>query len=247
MLPSATRFLVRAWYRVRFLLFQRHRFDRLALEWVAERPFLILPQVFNPALFWTSEWLAQALNAHLIPPNSRVLDMGTGSGVGAVFAAQWTDRVTAVDINPAAVRCARINVLLNQVEDRVEVREGDLFTAVPHQAFDVILFNPPYFRGQPKNNLDRAFRADDVIERFSSQLHWHLKPGGYALVLLSSAGDESGFLALFRQDGYEVAVAAKRLLPSETLTLYKIGRNSSGDAVAAATPSNSPETTEGIA
>ena len=117
MLPSATRFLVRAWYRVRFLLFQRHRFDRLALEWVAQRPFLILPQVFNPALFWTSEWLAQALNAHLIPAGSQVLDMGTGSGVGAIFAAQWTDRVTAVDINPAAVRCAQINVLLNELED----------------------------------------------------------------------------------------------------------------------------------
>ncbi len=222
MLRGVKRFLVRAWYRARFLLFQRHRFDRLALEWVAERPFLILPQVFNPSLFWTSEWMAQALNAQLIPPNSQVLDMGTGSGVGAVFAAQWTEWVTAVDINPAAVRCARINVLLNEVEDRVAVREGDLFTAVSNETFDVILFNPPYFRGQPKNSLDRAFRADDVIERFIGQMHEHLNPDGCALVLLSSAGDEGRFLNLVQQHGYQLRIEARQELPTEILSLYKL-------------------------
>jgi len=222
MVKRTIRFWGRLWYRIRFLLFQRHRFDRLALEWVAGRPFLILPQVFNPALFWTSEFMAQALNERLIPPGSYLLDMGTGSGIGAVFAAQWTNKVTAVDVNPAAVRCARINALLNEVEDRVTVKEGDLFTAVPDETFDVILFNPPYFRGQPRNNLDRAFRADDVIERFVDQLHYHLAPRGYALVLLSSVGDEASFLALFRQHGYQIKTEARQELPAETLSLYKL-------------------------
>ena len=56
----------------------------------------------------------------LIPPGSIVLDMGTGSGVGAVFAARNAARVVAVDVNPEAVRCARINVLLHHIEDRVD-------------------------------------------------------------------------------------------------------------------------------
>lgn len=222
MFRGGKRFLARAWYRARFLLFQRHRFNRLVLEWVAERPFLILPQVFNPALFWTSEFMAQALNERLIPPGSRLLDMGTGSGVGAVFAAQWAEQVTAVDINPAAARCARINALLNEVEDCVTVKEGDLFTAVPGETFDVILFNPPYFRGRPQNSLDRAFRAEDVIERFSSQLRQHLNPDGYALVLLSSVGDEDRFLALFRQDGYRTQIEVRQELLGETLSLYRL-------------------------
>lgn len=222
MLRGGKRYLARVWYRARFLLFQRHRFNRLVLEWVAERPFLVLPQVFNPALFWTSEFMAQALNERLIPPGSRLLDMGTGSGVGAVFAAQWTDWVTAVDVNPAAARCTRINVLLNEVEDRVTVKEGDLFTAVPGETFDVILFNPPYFRGRPQNSLDRAFHAEDVIERFSSQLRYHLNPDGYALILLSSAGDEERFLALFRQDGYCSQIEARQELSGETLSLYRL-------------------------
>jgi HemK-related putative methylase len=222
MWPNLKRFLTRAGYRVRFLLFQRHRFDRLVLERVAQRPFLILPQVFNPALFWTSEFMANALNERLIPPGARVLDMGTGSGIGAVFAAQWTDRVTAVDINPAAVRCARINVLLNEVEDCVTVKEGDLFTAVSGETFDVILFNPPYFSGQPQNDLDRAFRADGVIERFVEQLHHYLTPNGYALVLLSSEGDEAHFLNLFRQCEYQIKIEARQDLPTEALSLYRL-------------------------
>jgi methylase of polypeptide subunit release factors len=178
--------LWRAWVWLKFQFSQKHRFDRLALEWVAGRPFLILPQVFNPALFWTSEFMIQSLNERLISPGSRLLDMGTGSGVGAIFAAQWADRVTAVDINPAAVRCARINVLLNEVENSVTVKEGDLFTAVPGETFDVILFNPPYFSGRPQSDLDRAFRAEDVIERFMAQSGERLAPNGRALILLSS-------------------------------------------------------------
>lgn len=223
MLRRIKRSVARGWYRGRFLLFQRHRFDRLALEQVAGRPFLILPEVFNPALFWTSEFMVQSLNPRLIPSGSRVLDMGTGSGIGAVFAAQWAESVTAVDVNPAAVRCARINVLLNGVEDRVTVREGDLFAAVPGKTFDVILFNPPYFRGEPKNSLDRAFHAEDVIERFAAQLPVYLNPDGYALVLLSSAGDESRALALFQQRGFQVGRVAERPLATETLTLYRVG------------------------
>jgi HemK-related putative methylase len=225
MVKQAIQFLIRVWLQLRFLLFQRHRFDQLVLEWVAERPFLILPQVFNPALFWTSEFTARCLNEGLIPPGSQVLDMGTGSGIGAVFAARWADKVTAVDINPAAVRCARINVLLNEVEECVTVRDGDLFTSVPGETFDVIIFNPPYFHGKPKNNLDHAFRADDVIERFSSQLRQHLNPNGYALVVLSSAGDESRQLNLFHRSGYQVNIAAQRHLATETLTLYKLERS----------------------
>jgi release factor glutamine methyltransferase len=211
------------WYR--FRLFQRHRHDRLVLEWVAGRPFLILPQVFNPTLFLTSEFMVTAFNERLIAPGARVLDMGTGSGVGAVFAAQWAGRVVAVDVNPAAVRCARINVLLNGLEASVEVREGDLLTAVPDERFDVILFNPPYLRGKPENALDQAFHAENVLERFTAHLRQHLTGAGYALILLSTTGDEAAFLQLFRQHGFQAEAVARSQMPGEDVTLYKVGGN----------------------
>ena len=184
----------RLWLRARFLLLQRHRFGRLVLEEVGGTPLLVLPEVFNPRLFRTGEALAQALNGQFIPPGSTVLDMGTGSGIGAIFAARWAQRVVAVDVNPEAVRCTRINTLLNRVERMVKAREGDLFGAVPGELFDVVLFNPPYYRGAPESGLDHAFRSPDVIERFAAGLKFHLRSGGHALLVLSSDGDVHSFL-----------------------------------------------------
>jgi len=208
--------------RWRFRLLQRHRYDRLVLEEVAGKPFLVLPQVFNPALFIASQLLARALNPRLVPPGSTVLDMGAGSGIGAVFAAQWAARVVAVDINPEAMRCARINALLNRVDDRVEAVQGDLFAPVQDEQFDVVLFNPPFYRGAPRDALDQAWRSLDAVERFAAGLRSHLKPGGYALVVLSSEGEAESYLQAFRANRLGVETAIRRDVINESLTVYKL-------------------------
>lgn len=212
----------RLWLWVKFHLFQKHRFNNLVVEKVEGKPFLVLPNVFNPGLFLTSDFMVAQFSRELIPAGSSFLDMGTGSGIGAIFASDWTDNVTALDINPSAVRCATINTLLNKVENKVTVLESDLFSAVPNQRFDVILFNPPYYRGNPNSTLDRAFHATNVVERFAEQLPRHLTKQGYALVLLSSTGDETGFLALFKKLGFQISITAQQKLPIETLTIYKL-------------------------
>ena len=230
----------RAWrmsLRARFLLFQRHRHNAVVLETIAGRPILVLPEVLNPKLFVTGEFLAETLSqdagshansalsqspSALIPPGSSVLDMGTGSGVGAVFAARRASRVVAVDVNPAAVRCARINALLNHVDDRVEVVEGDLFEPVAGQRFDVILFNPPYFPGKPRTDFERALWSDGLDERFATGLGDHLQPGGIALLLLSSAGEEQAWLNALSTAGYQADAVARRDLLSEVLTIYRV-------------------------
>lgn len=209
---------------LRFDLFQRHRHDRLVIEAVAGAPIVVLPQVFNPALFRTGEFLASLLDRSLVRDGTSVLDMGTGSGAVAVAAARLGARVLAVDINPHAVRCARINALLNGIEDRLEARRGDLFAAVGERRFDLVLFNPPYFRGVPRNELDRAWRATDTVERFAAGLPSHLAPGGCALVLLSTDGDAPAFLRAFEAAGLDVEVFARRHLINEVLTVYRFMR-----------------------
>jgi release factor glutamine methyltransferase len=208
------------WWR--FRLFQRHRHQRLVLEKVAGYPLLVLPDVLNPLLFHSGDFLVRALTADLIPPGARVLDMGTGSGIVAIGAARWSDNVTAVDLNPEAVRCARINVLLNRLETRVRVCESDLFAAIAGEQFDVIIFNPPYFRGVPGTWLEHALYATAVVERFAKGLPDALRPGGYALLLLSSLADEAGLLRPFREQGMVVAIAAQEQWHAETFTLYRI-------------------------
>jgi release factor glutamine methyltransferase len=156
-----------------------------------------------------------------------VLDMGTGCGVGAVFAAKYARRVVAVDINPAAVRCAGINALINGMAGEIDVRLGDLFAPVQGEKFDLILFNPPFLRGTPADDRDRAWRSSDVAERFAEGLREHLKPRGSALVLLSTFGNGGHFLHAFREQGLGVSVFAERRFVNERLTVFSIAPSES--------------------
>lgn len=205
-----------------YRLVGKDRYDDYRLERIDGSRFLVIPSVFNPKVPRTGEFLASMLDSRMVSCGSAVLDMGTGSGVCAVFAAKHAARVVAVDINPAAVRCAGINVLLNHVENKVEVRLGDLFTAVPGEQFDLILFNPPFLRGAPCDDRDRAWRSSDIAERFSAGLRDRLKPEGFALVLLSTFGDAAHFLEQFSNAGLGISVLAERRFVNETLTVFKL-------------------------
>lgn len=174
------------WLMWRFRLFQQHRHRRLTLEHAGDMPILVLPEVFNPTLFHTSMALIEQLDSVPVRPGMAVLDMGTGSGVGAIAAARRGARVVAVDISPEAVRCARINALLNRVEDSVEVRCGDLFEPVQGERFDLVLFNPPFYAGTPRALWEHAWRSEDVLDRFARELPAVLSPSGRALLIVSS-------------------------------------------------------------
>ncbi len=196
--------------------------SRIVLERVRNLEIVVLPQVFNPHLFYTSNFLVRHLDSESIPTGSRVLDMGTGSGVCAVVAASLGNQVVAVDIDPDAARCARINALIHQLEDRIEVRQGDLFAPVEGERFDTVLFNPPYFRGEPKGQLDRAFRSQQVATRFSEGLPRHLAAAGSALVVLSSSGEIATFLDEFASHSLAIELIAEQDVVNELLKLYRL-------------------------
>ena len=211
----------RLWKRAQLVRrpFVAHRHRRLVVETVCGAPIIVLPDVFNPKLFRTGEILVQALNALPTPP-SDVLDMGAGAGAASVFAARRGARVVAVDINPASVRCVRLNALAQGVEDRVETRLGDLFAPVAGERFDLVLFNPPYFDGEPADLYDHAWRSTDVVPRFLGGLAAVLRPGGAALVVLSSDADERGFLRLAGANALRVEAVSCRDFIHEIITVY---------------------------
>jgi len=118
------------------------------------------------------------------------------------------------------VRCTRINALLNNVA--VEARQGDLFAPVANERFDVVLFNPPYYRGAPRDPLDHAWRSLDLPERFASQLTAHLTDHGYACVVLSTDGDAHAFVEGFQRNQLHYEVLARRDFLNEVMTIYKV-------------------------
>jgi release factor glutamine methyltransferase len=210
--------LWRAWLTWRFHLWQRRRHRRLVIEQVEGRPLVILPDVFNPTLFFSSALLARALPG-LVRPGDRVLDMGTGSGIQAIAAASLGAQVVAVDIMPEAARCARINVLLTHVDARVEVRQGDLFAPVAGERFDLILFNPPFYQGEPAEPWEQAWRSAGVLDRFASGLPAVLTAGGRAILAVSSVAVD--FVTTARRHGIQSRLVAERRLPGERLMILE--------------------------
>lgn len=206
------------------------RYDEFIVERVYGTRILVTPSVFNPKRLRTGEFFASQLDSSRIGPNAEVLDMGTGSGVCAVFAARHARRVVAVDINASAVRCARINALLNRVDDKIDVRHGDLFDPIAGERFDLILFNPPFLTGEPRNDRDRAWRASGLGERFAESLDRHLKPGGAALLLLSTFGDAEVFLEPLRRGGHRISPLAKRRYFGEQITLFAVASRGVADS-----------------
>lgn len=81
----------------------------------------------------------------------RVLDLGCGGGVIPLLLAGLVPdaRITGLDIDAGAVDTARRSVALNDLEYRIDIRQGDLRQVgalLGHGNFDVVTCNPPYRR-----------------------------------------------------------------------------------------------------
>ncbi len=69
-----------------------------------------------------------------------VVDIGTGSGVLAIFAAKaGAGRVTAIDVNPESLQYAKEAAKVNGVEQAIEFFEGNFSDFVPDERADIVI------------------------------------------------------------------------------------------------------------
>lgn len=120
------------------------------------------------------------------PRVDRALDVGAGSGIHALLAAQHARRVIATDVNPRAIAYTELNAALNGLRN-IECRQGSLFDPVEGETFDLITCNAPYVVSPERRwaYRDSEFSEDEVSERVILAAAEHLTEGGYAAMLVS--------------------------------------------------------------
>ena len=100
-----------------------------------------------------------------------VLDIGTGSGLHAIFAAEKAKLVIATDIYEPAIENAKINAQRHGVEDKIDFRVGDLFQPInENEKFDVFFININF----PSRATDD--RRNRLHERLFAEISKYMKP-----------------------------------------------------------------------
>ena len=84
-----------------------------------------------------------------VKKGENVLDLGTGTGIIPILLAAKTEgkHFTGLEIQTESAEMANRSVLLNELEERVSIKEGDIKEAVQlfgASSFDVVTSNPPY-------------------------------------------------------------------------------------------------------
>jgi release factor glutamine methyltransferase len=191
---------------------------------IAIEPGVFVPRRRTALLAWHAATLARR--------GSVVVDLCCGSGAvgAAVFAAVPGIELFAVDVEPAAVRCARRNV-------RGVVYEGDLYAPLPASLrgrVDVLVANAPYVPSdavelmppearlhEPLVALDGGGDGLDVLRRVIALAPSWLGPGGH-LLFETSAGQASSASATVAGAGLAPEVVSDESLGATVV----VGRSS---------------------
>ena len=148
-----------------------------------------------------------------------VLDLGTGSGIQAVAAAENARSVTASDIQEDVELYFR-----ERFEGRdIRFVRSDLFSDISGK-FDTIIFNPPYLpdEGLEDRRLFGGKGGWEILERFISQSREHLRPGGIILIVFSSLTGEDRVKEAIEGEGYRFKELERRHVFFEDLVVYLI-------------------------
>lgn len=164
-----------------------------------------------------TEVLVETLMERSIPPESRVLDIGTGSGCIAISIAQELDqpKVLAIDVSPDALALAKENAGSNEVS--ISFQRVDILQDLPkmNDRFDIVVSNPPYIRQDEREDLQEEVREHDpalalfddgdgltFYRRFADVLPDLLRPGGQFLFEFGGKPQAEYVLDIFTRSVY---------------------------------------------
>lgn len=177
--------------RLRVSRLAGHLFLHSAYPTEAEDAVFLGPDSYRFADLIAAELARQPLNA-----GAHIVDMGAGAGVGGIVAALGSAqaRVTLTDLNPKALRLARINARAAEVT--VATLESDTLDQID-DPIDLVVINPPFII----DDANRSYRdgggmhGGEVPLRMAEMAAARLAPGG-RLILYTGAAIVEGRNAL---------------------------------------------------
>ena len=166
-----------------------------------------------------------------------VLELGAGAGGVIISLALERPGIfsTATDVSAPALDQARQNAQEAGLKDRIEFREGDLFTSLEDRVFDLILMNPPYVTEDEYRQLDRdilefeprtALVAGvdglEVIRRLVREAPVHLREGGWLLFEIG-AGQGRAAAELLESGPYREVKVLRDLAGLDRVVVGRVG------------------------
>jgi len=192
------------WSDAQLLEAQQSHFERLVArrkqgEPIAHitgtREFWSLPFYVNASTLIPrpdTETLVETVLAQALPEDTKLLDLGTGTGAIALSLANehpsW--RVTAIDYSSDAVELAKRNRQALALE-HVNILQGSWYEPLKGEQFNVIVSNPPYIdpedphleqgdvRFEPRSALVAEDEGYADLFHIISEGRKHLLPGGF--------------------------------------------------------------------
>jgi SAM-dependent methyltransferase len=158
-------------YPVVGVLIASDRYDNPDLSPLVPPPDIVFPAIFSGTL--------RFLRVIAKSPARAVLDLCSGTGIGALMLSKQAQRVVAADITDRATHFTRFNGLLNGCGN-LEVVQGDLYEPVHGRTFDRIIAHPPYVPAVTAALIYRDAEevGESILRRIVAGLPQHLLPGG---------------------------------------------------------------------
>ncbi len=173
-----------------------------------------------------SQLLAAAVRKYAY---SKVLDIGTGSGILAITAAKKREvkSVVAADVNNDALKFAATTAAKEGVKRKIKFAKSDLFSNITGK-FDTIVFNPPYLP-QDKGITDAAIYGGkhgyEILERFLNSCVSYLNKNGIILIVFSSRTNKQKVDGIIEANCLEFEELQQKRIFFETLYAYLIRKS----------------------